>query len=265
VQIPAAVRELALFPQRALPTAPGIEPVQIAGVRVAFTPYPNAQTVDPQDLTARAVPAAIEATRALARERGKSILAWMIAAEHESLVPALETEGLVNEDTPGLEAVENAMAIVEPPTGQAGTGVSVKEVETYGDFLASMNVLMDAFAIPRAMRDEAIPTFPDRWREFSGPASPSRGYLASLDGDVVGSAGAQFGSVGGYLFGGSVVEQARGRGVYRALTVARWEAAVARGTPALTILAGRMSLPVCERLGFQLVGRLRTYVDALDR
>src|SRR5438445_3201883 len=128
---------MAMFPQRALPTAPGVEPVQVAGVRVAFNPYPNAQMVDPQDVAAGAVPAAIEATRALARERGKSILAWMIAPGHESLVPALEAAGLVNEDTPGLEAVENAMALVEPPAGEAGAGVSVKQVETFDEFLAS--------------------------------------------------------------------------------------------------------------------------------
>ena len=55
------------------------------------------------------------------------------------------------------------------------------------------------------------------------------------------------------LFGGSVVAEARGRGVYRALTLARWDLAVAQGTPALTIQAGRMSKPIAERLGFQLI------------
>jgi len=53
--------------------------------------------------------------------------------------------------------------------------------------------------------------------------------------------------------------------VYRALTLARWDLAVERGTPALTVQAGRMSLPICERLGFQLVEPVRLFVDRLDR
>jgi hypothetical protein len=48
---------------------------------------------------------------------------------------------------------------------------------------------------------------------------------------------------------------------YRALLVARWEAAVARGTPALTVQADRMSKPIVERLGFREVGQVRVYID----
>jgi hypothetical protein len=51
----------------------------------------------------------------------------------------------------------------------------------------------------------------------------------------------------------------RGRGVYRALVRARWDAAVAHDTHALTVTAGRMSRPILERLGFVTVG----WVDCL--
>jgi GNAT superfamily N-acetyltransferase len=71
------------------------------------------------------------------------------------------------------------------------------------------------------------------------------------------------GSAGVNLFGGSVLEEARGLGVYQALIAARWEAAVARGTPALTVQAGRMSKPIVEKLGFVGVGQAHIYVDTI--
>ena len=40
-----------------------------------------------------------------------------------------------------------------------------------------------------------------------------------------------------------------------------WQEAVERGTPALTVQAGRMSMPVLARLGFVKVGEARMYVD----
>ena len=58
---------------------------------------------------------------------------------------------------------------------------------------------------------------------------------------------------GGYLLGGATAEWARGRGAYRAVVRARWDAAVERGTPALAVGAGSMSRPILERLGFEQV------------
>jgi hypothetical protein len=42
---------------------------------------------------------------------------------------------------------------------------------------------------------------------------------------------------------------------------ARWEDAVARGTPTLVTQAGRMSRPILERLGFRAVCEIRILVD----
>jgi predicted GNAT superfamily acetyltransferase len=58
-----------------------------------------------------------------------------------------------------------------------------------------------------------------------------------------------------------VAKAARGRGVYRALVRARWDVAVARGTPALVVQAGTMSQPILERLGFRTVCTIRLFVD----
>ena len=55
----------------------------------------------------------------------------------------------------------------------------------------------------------------------------------------------------------------RGRGIYRALVRARWDDAVACGTPALTVLAGRLSGPILEKLGFEVVGWQDCLLDRL--
>jgi GNAT superfamily N-acetyltransferase len=113
------------------------------------------------------------------------------------------------------------------------------------------------------MRDHAIAELPKRWREYTLDSNPGRQFIALLDGRVVGTAYSALGAAGVNLFGGSVLEEARGRGVYQALIAARWEAAVARGTPALTVQAGRMSKPIVEKLGFVQVGEAHLYVDEI--
>ena len=56
-------------------------------------------------------------------------------------------------------------------------------------------------------------------------------------------------------------ERARGRGAYRALIRARWDEAVALGTPALITQGGSMSRPILERLGFERVGEVHMLLD----
>ncbi len=169
----------------------------------------------------------------------------------------------MHEDTPGLEAVENAMVILEPPQARAGEGVDVKQTDTYEEFVAATQVTMEAFDLPEAMRAETIAELPKRWEEYRTPSNPGRQFIASIDGRVVGTAFAALGAAGVNLFGGSVLEGARGLGVYQALITVRWEAAVARGTPALTVQAGRMSKPIVEKLGFVEVGQAHIYVDTI--
>jgi len=260
----AAVLTLALHPFRELPTSPGVERVELDGSLCFFHPYPNAQPVEPLGLAPADVPAAVAAARAAARERGKGLQVWWIAPEDSDLGPALEREGLVNEDTPGFEAVENAMALVHPPEGESSGEVAVTAVDAYEDFTASTFVVLDAFEFPEAMRAEAAAELPQRWDEYRDPANPGRQYVARIGDEIVGTAGAVFGGTGVNLFGGAVLPRARGRGVYRALTAARWQEAVDRGTPALTVQAGRMSMPVLAKLGFVRVGEARMYVDDLS-
>jgi hypothetical protein len=45
------------------------------------------------------------------------------------------------------------------------------------------------------------------------------------------------------------------------LVRARWDAAQARGVALLVVHAGKMSLPILERLGFKRIGSVRVLVD----
>ena len=55
--------------------------------------------------------------------------------------------------------------------------------------------------------------------------------------------------------------EARGRGAYRALVRARWDDAVARGTPLAVTDAGRQSRPILARLGFRELCTIHALVD----
>ena len=78
--------------------------------------------------------------------------------------------------------------------------------------------------------------------------------MATLEGKVAGSAGAIPSPRGVFLIGGSTARWARGRGVYRALVRARWDYAVARGTPALVTQAQpTTSYPILLHVGFEEV------------
>ncbi len=246
-----------MHPFRELPKPNNVERVETAGVVVSVSPWPTAQIVQfaAPDVD---VPAAVAAAREVARRHGKSTLGWWVAPEFDRYAAALEAEGLANADTPGFEAVENAMVLVGPPPGGGGEAVEVSVVDSFGDYVASSRLASAVFGAPQTPLGELR----QRYRELL-EAPSQRAIVAKIDGRVVGASFAALGPAGVNLFGGSVDAGARGRGVYRAMVGARWQLAVERGTPALTVQAGRMSMPILERLGFVLVERIRVFVDEL--
>jgi GNAT superfamily N-acetyltransferase len=167
----------------------------------------------------------------------------------------------VNEETPGFEAIENAMALVEPPSGEVSHDVTVASVETVSDLAASDDVTVEAFGMGPEAREELGQDRARRYAEYMTPANPVRQFNASLDGRVVGTAAAVIGKYGINLFAAGVLPDARGRGVYRAMIRARWDLAVELGTPALTVQAGQMSRPVLESVGFGFIAAAKMYVN----
>ncbi len=258
--VPEPVRRLALCPFHELPVPPDVEKVELDGVFIHINRWPAAQIVGMRGDGPSDVEATVEAARTVARERGKAIVAWWVPPDQDHVVPALETAGLVNQDTPGFEAIENALALVAPPLAdEREESVEVRMTETWDDFRAAANVGKQVFGMPPVSDDELRAGYDD----YRNPDNPGRGFIALIDGRVVGTSYAAFGAAGVNLFGGSVLPESRGRGVYRALVRARWEAAVARGTPALTVQASHMSRPICERLGFVFLAPVRVFVDQL--
>ena len=76
-------------------------------------------------------------------------------------------------------------------------------------------------------------------------------YLATRGGQPVGTANLRYVPDSGYLLGSSVVPEARGRGVYRAMLGARLSVLHREGIGRATILANaETSGPICARLGF---------------
>jgi GNAT superfamily N-acetyltransferase len=145
------------------------------------------------------------------------------------------------------------MVLTEPPA-QGPVDVEVRRVETEEEHLAAEEIAAIAFGMP-------APSAP-RPREHD---PDNLVYLAYADGEPVARGSASFGEHGVTLFGGSTLPQARGRGAYRALVAARWEEAVARGTPILVTQAGPMSRPILARLGFREVCEIRILLDEFDR
>ncbi len=260
MEIPEPVRRQATHPFRELYRAPDVKYVKGPGFTIGINKAPNAQIVAPTEAGPEDVAAAVEAARALAREHDKALLGWWVAPEHDHLRGPLEELGLMNEDTPGYEAIENALALVSPPEGDYPVaGVEVTVVESFEQLCAGWAVVEECFGMP-SVTDEELK---ERFADYSSPENPGRAFVASVDGTVVGTAYAALGEHGVNLFGGSVLPGARGRGVYRALTRARWDFAVERGTPALTVQAGRLSRPICEQAGFRFVAAVHVYVDSL--
>jgi len=259
VELSEEVRRLALDPFGELPTSRQVELIELGGAVLSINPWPSAQVVRPVDVSLPDVAATVEAARSVAHERGKQVLAWWITSEHDDLAAALEAAGLVNADTPGFEAVENGMALTSAPTGQPAEQVRIGEVSEWEEFAAVSEVNRLVFGFPEVPEQELR----ERYTEYLVEADLGTTLFASIDDRIVAGAYAAFGTAGINLFGASVAREARGQGVYRSLVLARWDLAVRRGTPALTVQAGRMARPICERMGFTLVGTLRVFVDDL--
>ena len=182
------------------------------------------------------------------RAKGRTACTWEVGthATPDDLVERLLALGLVDDSIP----LAVGMVLSEPPA-HAPPDVEVRQVETDEERLASARIAAIAFGGP-------VPT-EVKPREHD-PNNIE--YLAYVDGTPVARASGSFSEHGVTLFGGSTLPEARGRGAYRALVAARWDDAVARGTPALVTQASPMSRPILAQLGFEEVCEIRILLDA---
>jgi GNAT superfamily N-acetyltransferase len=152
--------------------------------------------------------------------------------------------------------LDGLLATSPPPPGPPD--VEVRLATTAEEWVAIRELQDGVFDNPPERR----PTREKLLAEFGRSAAALFG--AWLDGDLVGAAGATPSSRGMLLWGGSVRDDARGRGCYRALVRARWDDAVRRGTPALTVSANDQSSPALRKLGFEKVLQFRRIEDVLS-
>jgi GNAT superfamily N-acetyltransferase len=184
------------------------------------------------------------------RQRGRTACSWEVGthARPADLVERLHALGLVDDEPTSLVI---GMVLSEKPAA-APSDVEVRRVGTDDEFYEADRIAAIAFGGPEPPR-----------RPYE-PDPNNTTYLAYVDGKPVARGSAAFSEQGATLFAGSTLPEARGRGAYRALVAARWDEAVARGTPVLVTQASPMSRPILGRLGFREVCEIRILVDRFD-
>jgi hypothetical protein len=207
------------------------------------------------------VAAAVAEIRRVVAERRYPELVWSIteSSRPRDLRGRLLALGCRPGESPQHEPDGTAMALVEPPAA-AAVDVDVRPVETLDDYGASQEIQYEVFGFSEHQREVRRARREERYRA-NRETRVSERFLALVDGEPAATALAVYGERGGLLVGGATLPWARGRGAYRALVRARWDEAVARGTPALVVHAGAMSRPILERAGFVAVSALTVLED----
>jgi GNAT superfamily N-acetyltransferase len=255
--VPEGVREFAAEPFVFVPRISTTEWIDGEGYRLACGASVWMNTVDYIRTTEAALPAAVDHVRRELVRRDRSWAQWMIApaTEPSNAEECLLALGLTPATGVPYEHRSALLALVEePPPGPSD--VVARPIES-ADVDAAVAVQMEAFG---ESRFDEVPIRAAAWRRTAA-GGVVESYGVWIDGQLSAIARAAFAPRGAFLMGGCVLPAFRGRGAYRALVRARWDAAVRRGTPALVTHAGKMSRPILERLGFEDVGELRVLVD----
>jgi len=202
----------------------------------------------------------VEATVSWAREecarRKVSRCEWWVgwSATPGGLAERLVDVGFVPDDE---EATLTGMSTGnEPPPAPH---VEVRRIETIEQQLAALEVDWHVWSLPEADRVSRRAYEHERF----DPNGTVHHFAAYEHDRPVGFGRAIDMDAGVALMGGAVLPAARRGGVYRGLVHARWQHAVARGTPLLVVQAGHMSEPVLTGLGFRSHGVLQLFVDPL--
>jgi hypothetical protein len=252
------LREYAEVPDRFTPVAEGSSVSRFDDGRVCVVEGLTWASVTGVDIAEDEVAALVAEVRA--RVPAEKNCTWWLgpSTRPSDLSELLPLHGL----TEPRDGVSKVLALVltdEPPKPPAGLDVHL--VETFDEYVASRQVQWDAFDVPeerRAIQREHVGAEFEESTRFGVPVT----FTAALDGRVGATAMAIPSERGVFLIAGATAPWARGRGLYRALVHARWEYAVARGTPALVTQADpKTSYPILKRLGFEDVCEIRRLDD----
>jgi hypothetical protein len=246
------LREVAEYPNSFGPLGPRDERIDTGRYTLCMASGRTWNTVQRQRFPLDDVDDVLAEVRATLRERGRTQTQWEIGSSAPpGLVEALLERGVVHDKDP------YAVALVlthEPPP--AAEGLVARRIETFDEYSAANAVQWEAFEMPENEIDENRELLPRRYRETVNVM-----HAVWLDGELVCAGTAAPTDLGLLLYGGATLPHARGRGAYKALNRARWDDAVARGTPALITQGGSMSRPILEKLGFERVGEVHMLLD----
>jgi len=202
------------------------------------------------------VEAVVRDVRAWFAQRGRHEFTWLVS---DSSTPADLRERLLalGAEPDAHEPTYAAMVLTEAPP--AVEDLDVRPVETFDEYAAVRELGWDLLGMSEGDRVEPRARLQTTWADYQDIEIVN--FAAFVEGRVVAAGGIQFTPYGAYLAGGSTRAEYRGRGCYRALVRARWDAAAARGTPLLAVQAGAMSKPILERLGFRQIATVHALVD----
>jgi hypothetical protein len=240
-------RELAENPNTYVPLRPGRERIVTERYVISFGggDHPAFNAAQRFRLVAEELEDVRDEIHQYVRDRGLTACSWEVgsSATPADLVDRLLALGLVEDDEP----LRVGMALTTPPPEVPA--VEVRRADSDDELRLAAKIASTVFGTP-----------------FSEPPPPDPDtivYLAYVDGEPVARATGSFSEHGVTLFGGATLADVRGRGAYRALVRARWDDAVARGTPLAVTDAGSQSRPILARLGFREVCSIRALIDRL--
>jgi len=251
------LREYAETPDRFAPIPEGSSVTRYEDARVCFLQGEEWGSVSAVSVEADEVEQLVDQVRGLARSRN---YVWWIgpSSRPADLVDRLQALGFTEpRDRAGTL---HAVALTEEPRASPPE-IAVTRIAAFDDWAAAHEVEWDAFETPPERREVGRARARDDFEEAMAVGVPV-GFLARLDGKPAATAMAVPSERGVYLIAGAVAPWARGRGLYRALVRARWDFAVARGTPALVTQANPWtSYPILARVGFEDVCTIRRLED----
>lgn len=250
--IPVEIRELAEEPDRFAYLSPAVK--RHADDRACILEGPTWGNVAGIRVAAAEVAALVADVRSRIRA-GKTVRWWVGPSCRPGDLYERLLELGVGPPTDGPGTLHALACVREPVAGPAD--VEVRTVDDFETFLRWTEVMWEGFDTPDERRRREEPHLEAVWKSEQVSGVP-RSFLALLDGRPVGTARSIYTDRGSFMIAGATVPAARGRGVYRALVRARWDDAVARGTPALVTTAmPDTSLPILLRLGFEEVCLVR--------
>jgi len=207
---------------------------------------------------------AIDSIRTWFRERGLDAFTWKLGLHTLplDLEARLRAHGAHEDEA---EPEHTAMLLDHEPPGVQG--IQVRAVASYADYVTTAEIMAVGFGGSFSDQERAAmrQQLAQRFAEYRDHPTGRR-YLALLDGEPIAVGNARLTTAGVVaLAGGATLPEARSHGAYRALVRARWDDAVAAGTPVLVTQASALSRPILERLGFVAVGPVLELIDSTDR